>query len=350
MAHQGDSRPTALVTGSAGFIGAWIVEEFVSQGWRVLALVHRRAEARWERHLETGWVTQLRSDVTDPMRLQDDLTRALEGSDGEIRAVIHSAGRASDVGRRSAFRRLNLEGTKNVGELVLRWGIPRLVFLSTTDVYGIRDFQGEGEEELPLEVTVPNPYPEFKILAEEWVRKNLPPNRYSILRPAVVWGLGDTTVSARILAFMRWAPALIHFGRWRGENRWALAHVRNVAAAAFLAATRPEASGQAINILDLERTSLADFYRILARTFLPGKRFRTLCLPLWVGRALGRAVSLISDALNLEQPFMDPSFYAAHHVSSNLDFDSRRLQGLFAAAGRSFVTLEEGVRELAEEP
>ncbi len=339
---------TALITGSAGFIGSWIVEEFVARGWRVLALVHRKGTARWERHVEAGRVVPVPSDVTDPTRLRADLTAAMKPTGQRLDVIVHAAGRASDVGRRRAFERLDLGGVRNVVGLATELDVRRLVFISTTDVYGVRDFHGESEEELPLGMTVPNPYPEFKILAEGWIREKLPPDRYAILRPAAVWGAGDTTLTARILAFLRWTPALVHFGPWRGANRWPLAHVRNVAAAAFLAATRPEAAGRAINVLDTERTSIDAFYRLLAGAFLPEKRFRTFCLPLWAGRTLGRFVSLVSDTLNLDQPFMDPSFYAVHHVSSDMDFSNRRLRELFTAAGLSLVSLEEGMREVGE--
>lgn len=350
MEPNRDFPGTALVTGAAGFIGSWIVEEFVAQGWRVLALVHRKTDARWLKHVEEGRVLPVQGDITDFRRLHSDISATANSLGDGLDAVVHAAGRASDVGRRSSFRRLNLEGVRNVGELTLKLGVPRLVFLSTTDVYGVRDFHGESEEELPLEMTVPNPYPEFKIEAEKWIRERVPPDRYSILRPAAVWGSGDTTLMPRILDFLRWSPGLVFFGRWRGKNRWALAHVRNVATAAFLAATLSEATGESINVLDDERTSLGEFYRILGRAYLPEKTFKDICLPLWLGSAMGRVVSLASDALDLEHPFLDPSYYAVHHVSSNLDFDNRRMRELFAAAGLSLVTQEEGVRDMVGLP
>jgi hypothetical protein len=57
-------------------------------------------------------------------------------------------------------------------------------------------------------------------------------------------------------------------------------------------------------------------------------------------------VSLVSDALNMDRPFLDPSYYAVHHVSSNLDFDNRRLRDLFASGDRTLTTQEEGMREM----
>jgi hypothetical protein len=69
-----------------------------------------------------------------------------------------------------------------------------------------------------------------------------------------------------------------------------------------------------------------------------------------MGKGMGWGISLLSDRLNLDQPFADPSFYAAHHVSSNLDLSTARLEALFQAAGERFVSLEEGMNELVSSP
>jgi hypothetical protein len=112
-----------------------------------------------------------------------------------------------------------------------------------------------------------------------------------------------------------------------------------------LAATRPEAAGRALNVVDRERTSMDEFTRMVADVFLPGRRFRTLCLPLWAGVAVGAVVSGISNALDLDRPFMDPSHYAVYAVSRNLDFSGRRFEALAGAAGLALFTREEGIAE-----
>jgi nucleoside-diphosphate-sugar epimerase len=249
--------------------------------------------------------------------------------------VIHCAGRASDVGWPREFRRANFDSVVNLGLLCRETGISRLVFVSTTDVYGLRDFCGEAEDELPLDTSARNPYPRYKIRAEQWLRANLPPARYAIIRPAAVWGEGDPTLTPRFRAFLASSPYIVHFGRWRGQNRWPLADVRTVAAANCLAAVRPEAAGQAINVLDSDRTTIEAFYRQLAAQYFPDRRFRSITLPYACGAALGGAISLLSNLLNLRHPFADPSLYALRSVSHNLDFSNARLRSLFAQAGEA---------------
>ena len=121
--------------------------------------------------------------------------------------------------------------------------------------------------------------------------------------------------------------------------------MRNVATALYLAATLPDA-GTAINVLDSEVTTVDAFYRLLAELYLPGKRFRTVTLPRWVGLAPGAVISGISTLGNRAHPLTDPSLYALYTISSNLDFSNRRLLSLFAHAGLHPVTREEGIAEL----
>lgn len=333
-----------FLTGAAGFIGSYTAGEFLARGWQVFALEHR-SPVRKPGPGEPGALTVLRGDASDEASLRAAVLEAAAGTG--LDAIVHCAGRASDVGRREEFRRANFEPVRHLARLTLETGAGRFVFVSSTDVYGMRDFSGEGEDDLPLSDNIGNPYPEYKIAAENLLRRELPPEKYSIVRPAAVWGEGDRTFAPRILGFLRLTPWIIHFGKWRGANRWPLAHVRNVAAAIFLAATEPAAAGRAMNVLDSEITSADEFYRLLAGIYLPGKKFRSVALPFRAGRVLGSVITAVSNLLNLRHPFMDPSLYALYAANSSLDLDNGRMTALFQAAGRRLVTREEGLAGLA---
>jgi nucleoside-diphosphate-sugar epimerase len=331
-----------FITGATGFIGSYIAEEFIRQNWCVTALIHKRNSERLEALSSKGKVKFVHGDIGDFESLQN----ALISNGKRFDAIIHCAGRASDVGWKREFRRINLDSVRYLVRLTKELNIERFVFVSTTDVYGLRDFRGEAEDDLELKPYPKNPYPEFKILAEKYIKRELPEDGFSIIRPAQVWGVGDTTLTARIVDFLNWSPWIVHFGKWRGGNRWPLAHVRNVATAAYLAVTSQAASGQAINVADSEYTTIDEFYRIIARIYLPDKRIKTVTLPFWVGYIAGAAISLISNLLNLQVPFMDPSLYALYAVSRNLDFNNKRLLALFESSGRKMISIEEGIQEL----
>jgi nucleoside-diphosphate-sugar epimerase len=334
---------SVLVTGAAGFIGGHVVESFLKSGWRVFALVHRRRSARLERLADRIGI--LEGDVAEPDSVRAVLAACCQAGEGPP-VVAHCAGRASDVGRDREFRRANYESVVHLGEAVLRGEAERLVFVSTTDVYGILDHTGTDEDSTPLRAVPDNPYPRYKIQAEDWLRAHVPPERWTIIRPAAVWGEDDPTMSARVVSFLRISPVIVHFGPWRGRNRWPLAHVRNVAETVRLGAERPESRGLAINVLDSEWTSVDEFYRLLARAYFPGRRYGTLSLPRWLGWPFAATVSGISNLLNLSHPFTDPSRYALEVVSRNLDFANGRWLALMRQAGVEPVTREQGIAEL----
>ncbi len=142
----------------------------------------------------------------------------------------------------------------------------------------------------------------------------------------------------RVIAFLRPSPWVVHFGPWRGCNRWPLAHVRNVAKAAFLAATCDEAAGQAYNVVDPTFTTVEEYYRWVLRTFLPDRRgIRSITVPVGLAWPYARISSLLSRAMGRLHPLLDPSLYALYSLASNLDFSSRKLQDLFARHGEQFT-------------
>ncbi len=335
-----------LITGAAGFIGGHAVKEFTNAGWDVAALVHKPMSLDLEERAADGSVTLVRGDLTDFDAVERKVQDVLAARNVALDVIVHCAGRVSDVGWRREFRRTNFEPVQRFVQMTKDLDIGRFVFVSTTDVYGLRDFHRETEDELPMSNNRRNPYPEFKIAAEKWIRNELPSTQFAIVRPAAVWGLGDPTLTPRIVKFLHRSPWTVHFGRWHGRNRWPLAHVHNVAVAIYLAATLQDAAGRAVNVLDNEFTSVDEFYRLLAGVFLPGKRLRTVTLPLWVGILSGSVVSAISNMFNLNVPFADPSLYAAYSVCCNLDFSNTLFQDLCIATNRHIVTRNEALSEL----
>jgi nucleoside-diphosphate-sugar epimerase len=337
--------PTVLVTGAAGFVGGYAVRAFVDEGWRVLALVHRSDSPALDALAACGQVEIVPSDVRDGDRLQRDVAGVLGSR--RLDVVVHCAARTSDVGWARDFVPVNVTGVENVVALVARLEVPRLVHVSSTDVYGIRDFHGEREEELPLSRTERHPYARTKILGERVVRGALAPERWAIVRPGTIWGLDDPHVTKRVVDFLRWSPWIVNETRWRGRNRAPLSHVRNVAMALVLAAASNELAGRATNVLDVEHTTNDEFFALLGRAYFPGRRFGTLTVPTWIGMLFAAGVTAASNLVRSEQALMDPSHYSARITSSDLAFSGERFLAVVRQAGRRMVTRDEGLQELA---
>jgi len=316
--------PTVWVAGAAGFIGAAVARRFAEAGWRVVALLHRRAPAALPDGARAETV-----DAADP-----DALAALAARLGRPDVVANAAGLASDVGPRALFRRLNAGIPRALAPIPLR----KLVHVSSSDVYGIRDFRGEGEDALPFDDNVGNPYPATKIEAERWLAANVDPSRFVCLRPCAVWGEGDRTLEPRAAAFLRASPFIVHFGPHRGRNRWPLCDVRLVADAALAAALVPDWDGRGVTVIDHARTTIDGWYRGIAARLCPGRRHRTLCLPRAAGFAVGALSSGLSNLLRRTHPVFDPTWYSAHHVAADLDFSDARLLSGLATAGLSHAT------------
>lgn len=294
---------SVLVTGAGGFIGLSVVKEYARYGWKVFALVHYNIPKELE-SLDNVIVVQ--GDVRDTAFLSQFIL--------QVDVVAHVAGLAKDIGSDKKFRNLNFEPIKFLST------IPRekFVYVSSSDVYGIKDFDN-ADEGTPLLEYPKNPYPRYKIESENWLRKNSK-NKYVIIRPAAVWGEGDKTLENRVAEFLRTSPFIVHFGKWRGNCRWPLANVKNVAKTIVSVSMFDKFDNQAITIIDPEKTTIDEYYRTIAAKYFPDKTYKNLYLPLWIGKFIGLISTTVSNMFNLREPIFDPTFYAVHHVSSNLDF------------------------------
>ena len=131
---------TILVTGGAGFIGSHLVERLLADGSRVVVLdaFDRFYDpAAKERNLEAagraGGFTLVRGDVRD--RSAVDAAFAL----GPVDGVVHLAARAGvrpSIEDPALYASVNLDGTVEVLEACRRHHVKRLVFGSSSSVYG----------------------------------------------------------------------------------------------------------------------------------------------------------------------------------------------------------------------
>ena len=309
---------TLLVTGAGGYVGSNAAEYFVNAGYSVVGTVRNKVAER----LTRLGIKTIKIDLADAA----DLPRLFEE---KVDYVVHVAARVSEVGRDALFRETNYEAVKRLASAAMEHGVKRFVYLSTADVYGLHDFNGEGEDELKFDEAATNPYPKYKILSEKWLAANLPWERFSCVRPCVIYGRGDTSITPRTVAYLKNSPFVFHFGKWKGTNRWPLAHVENVCRSLHAAMILPEAGGQGVIVLDSRRVTVGEYYHELAAEFLPGKRLREVTLPM----ALVRPIAALSTALSKRRPLFDPTLYALDTVSHNLDFSNRRMLAWFAKTG-----------------
>lgn len=174
-----------LVTGATGFVGAEVAKQLRSRGHRVVALVRSREKAELLGRL--GIELHL-GDITDPESLRAPMT----GVDG----VFHLAAwyKTGDPRGLGTATRINVQGTRNVFDVMRELGVPKGVYTSTIAVFS--DTHGRAVDE-SYRYNGPHlsAYDETKWRAHYEVAlpaiaQGLP---LVIVQPGAVYGPGDTS-------------------------------------------------------------------------------------------------------------------------------------------------------------
>jgi predicted dehydrogenase/nucleoside-diphosphate-sugar epimerase len=247
------ARPTVLVTGGTGFIGARLVEKLAEDPDLRVRVLARRPE----RAVRIGRfaVEIVVGDVTDA----DAVRQATEGCD----VVFHCARGDGPPSRQWAA---TVEGARNVAEAALRARVSRLVHVGSVAVYGAPDVRIL-DESAPRVSTGPL-YRRAKGAAEELLldlhrRCGLP---VVVLQPTIVYGPFGGSWTTGKLAAMRWAPVALPD---RGEGSCNAVYVDDVVDAMLLAAWSDAALGRTLLVSGAEvttwRTYFEAFERMLGR-------------------------------------------------------------------------------------
>ncbi len=152
-----------VITGGAGFIGSHIVDEFIEKypdaNIVVLDKMTYAADIRnIQRHIENKNFKLIVGDICNI----DTCARALEGAD----LLIHAAAEShvdNSFGSSLDFSKTNVFGTHCVMETCRRLNVPKIIHVSTDEVYG-EVLEGTAFEDALLKPT--NPYSASKAAAE----------------------------------------------------------------------------------------------------------------------------------------------------------------------------------------
>ena len=162
---------TILLTGGAGYIGSHIALECIRNGFKVIIFDNfsrGRKTIQDDIYSLTGvGVIVEEGDITS----ESDIKRCFEKY--SVDGVVHLAGlknarESSDLA--SEYSKVNITGTQNIVEAVLRYRIKRLVFSSSAAVYGNSLASPVHEEQAADPV---NHYGHTKLEAEKIIERNM---------------------------------------------------------------------------------------------------------------------------------------------------------------------------------
>nr|WP_040406090.1 SDR family oxidoreductase [Ectothiorhodospira sp. PHS-1] len=276
------------VTGAGGFVGTALCDALAGEGRQVLRLV------RQLRHPRDMAVGHLGPD-TD--------WRVLEG----VEVVIHAAARVHVMDETSgdpatAFREVNVLGTRHLAARAAAMGVRRLVFLSSVKVHG-----EASRPDRPFTVDdVPVPEDDYgrskweaeQVLWEVAAKTGL---EVVVIRPPLVHGPGAKGNLARL---MRWISLGIPLPLGGIDNRRSLVGLDNLVDVLRLCADHPGASGQTYLVSDGRDISTPALIRLLAAEMERRPRLISVS-PRWLqrmGRLFGRGRELgrLCDSLQVD--------------------------------------------------
>lgn len=211
-----------VVTGGAGFLGYHVARRAVARGDEVLLLdiapfvpADYGEGVRWEQ-----------ADVRDRTAME----RHFAGND----VVVHAAA-ALPLWKAADIHEINVGGTRHVLEAAVSCGVPRVVFISSTAVYGVPRVHPLYEDSPLIGV---GPYGESKIAAEavcdEFREHGL---CVSVIRPKTFIGSGRLGVFQILYDWVESGKRIPVIGS--GNNRYQLLEVEDLVEAVHLAATAP---------------------------------------------------------------------------------------------------------------
>ncbi|MGI6242660.1 MAG: NAD-dependent epimerase/dehydratase family protein [Prevotella sp.] len=170
-----------LVTGASGFIGSFIVEEALRQGFETWAGIRHTSSRRY---LQDDRIHFIELDFSS----EETLMKQLAGH--EFDYIVHAAG-ATKCLHAEDFFKTNYEGTVNFVHAILKLQMPlkRFIYISTLSVYGAiheqRPYQEIEERDIPHPNTA---YGKSKLKAERFLDSIGNDFNYIVLRPTGVYG------------------------------------------------------------------------------------------------------------------------------------------------------------------
>jgi nucleoside-diphosphate-sugar epimerase len=239
-----------LVTGGNGFVGHHLVEALLDRGERVRVLALPEEDASG---LERRGVAVHRGDICRP----ETLAAPMHGAD----AVIHLAAMMHVWRPLRDYRAVNVDGTEHVCKAALAAGVRRLVYMSSSSVYGMAS-NGPVDEQFPLS-PFDDPYPKSKAEGDELVQRMIADEGLPavIIRPDQIFGPGDRLHFAQIADRLRAGRAIIV---GRGDNAIPLVYVTDIVQGLLLALDHENALGQAFNITNDTPLTQEGFMRAIA--------------------------------------------------------------------------------------
>ena len=307
-----------LITGANGFIGRNLCGFLRKKSYfvRVAVRSNVRDISGVDEYIQVG-------DINE----STDWQQALEGVD----VVVHLAARVHMMRDEVKaplveYRRVNVEGTRQLAKAAMEVGVKRLVFLSTIKVNG-------------EETTIDKPFreddkvdPQDDYAVSKWEAENILQDFSSqkafelvVIRSPLVYG-PDVKANFKKLLRMSDFPLPLR----NINNQRSFIFLGNLVDAIKMCVTRPSASGETFLVGDGQDVSISDLIRMIA--IAKNKNSKLFFVPLSI-------LKILMKAIGKEEVLT--------RLIGSLVVDSSKIRGLLY--WNPPFTLEEGIRKTVEE-
>ena len=321
---------TVLVTGATGFTGGHLARTLATRGDNVRALVRPRSRRKFEQSaLASCGVAAVEGDLTDAAAVQ----RAASGVD----VVYHIAATYREAGQPdSAYRAINVAGTRNVLDAALAGGATRVVHCSTGGVHGhIKN--PPANEDAPF--SPGDIYQETKLEAEQTARAFGDRTGFDVVvaRPIGIYGPGDMRFLKMFRGVARRRFPIIGNGR----VFYHLTFIDDVVEGFRLCGTVPAARGRTYILAGPRYTTLEQLVGLVAKELrVDPPRIHWPVWPFWTA---GLLCEMVCVPLRIEPPIFRRrvDFYTKSRA-----FDTTRARAELGFSPK--VDLEEGIKRTAD--
>ncbi len=320
------------VTGASGVVGSAVARALLARGDDVVAIQRSEAPAS----LRAAGARSLRADVAGDI---DPLVEALSGCS----AVVHAAARVEITGGWEEFERINVRGTRQIIEAARRAGVRRFVHVSSPSV------AHAGFALVGAQAAAADPerahghYSRSKALAEASVLAVRDERMaVTVVRPHLVWGPGDTQLTARIIERAR-SGRLVLIGS--GAALIDTTYIDNAGDALVAAVDRaehPEVRGRAFVVSNGEPRTVSEMLTGIAQA--AGAPGPSRSVPFPAARVGGMVLERLWERTGREG---DPpvTAFLAEQLATAHWFDQRQTRSALAWSPR--VSIDEGFALLA---
>jgi nucleoside-diphosphate-sugar epimerase len=252
----------ALVTGSNGFIGSFLVEKLLSEGCDVRCLVRRTSNLRWIKDLPVDFVY---GELRDPSTLVD----AARDTD-----IVYHLGGVTRGRKMQHYIDGNYTATLNLLKACQEIGHAeqKFVFVSSQAAGGPSpDGRALTEEEAQQPISM---YGRSKHMAEQAVLEFAETRPATIVRPPSVYGPRDTDFYMLFKNAQRGFLPVVGNGR----QKISIIHINDLIAGLYLAGSKKQANGKIFFMTFDLPVSFADLIDIIAGAM--GTKVRRINMPL----------------------------------------------------------------------